>query len=569
MWHAIDSRTGKQVHADNGLRDRHYQCPVCRGEVFLRSGRHYARHFAHRHETAKPECELYTPGESQYDPHRVPLRPFTDDDQVGKDTIRISPPEVCIEVEANQSKRNQRLPKWKLCITIPKSLDNRGTIRFDFGGDSYRTIALSKLFSGATTYPADPNAVDFKAIRCSPAINPTYQEIIERGQTGLNKQGITPFEAVPRKYKPRAHRLIWGRAYYFVWPKSFEPKFPFDFEMLAFENNQGWSCKLGTLPKNHNEILAEWLKSVCSVDVEYSSSTWSLLYPFLSAYTYDGRIEVPSVGSLLLGCNQIESAGEVNPKVSSIINGNRVEALLPDQPKSVVALTYSNDLPDSFELSGNYQASFSFCQLDPQKLTEQLPIVLGEFELTIENSIRVPMHTATARRWLEEVREDRAQLKQIILPNAVQVELAWRSEPIEPWNRSFLNRMNGQNRKLLQQVKLAREELDQIQTVLKMTSNEVRIAFQEFGEHHFLKVEAEENQTVSLSRRLRDRMLWLQKESSLIHGIGQPVAENISDHDLLQCFLALTPPPALAGHYKALSRSIEELLSTRGSEGIG
>lgn len=567
MLYAIDSRTGRQVHAEDGARHRTYECPVCRGGVFLRSGQQHAPHFAHRHETAKPECELYTPGESQFDPHRVPPRPFLDDNRAGKDTLRIPPPEVCIEVEDHQLNRNRQLPRWKLCVTIPKSVDGRGTIIFDFGAAS-RRIALSKLFSGAATYPADPDATDFKAIWCSPETNSVYQEIVKQEQSGLNKRGMTPFVTVPGRYKPRARRLVCGRTYYFVWPKSFDPKFPSDFEILTFENNQDWSCILGSLPKSRDELLAEWLESVCSVDVENSSSTWSLLYPFLSTYTYDGCIEVPSVGSLILGCNRTEAAGGAKTKVSSTINGECIGLPLPDQLRSIVTLTYSNDPPDVFELSGDYQVSFSFRQLDPQELTEQ-PIAWGEFELPTEGSIRVPMHTAAARRWLGEVREDRAQLKQITLPKAVQVELAWRSEPIAPWNRSLLNRRNGQDRKWLHQVRLTRKELDQIQTILRLTSNEVRIAFQGFGEHHFLEVEKDENHTISLSRRLRNRMLWLQKEISLIHGIGQPVTENISDHDLVQRFLVLTPPPSLVGHYQAISRSVEELVSTRGRGGVG
>ena len=207
MWYAIETKTGKWVHADDGLRYRTYRCPVCRGEVFLRSGQHYARHFAHRHETAKPECALYTPGESQLDPHRMPAHPFTDDDRVARDKLRIFPPEVCIEVEERQSSARGQLPRWNLCVTIPKSIDGRGTINFDFGAASLRKIALSKLFGGPVTYPADPDAGDFKAVWCSPETNPAYQEIITERRSGLNKQGLTPFVSMRGRYKPRARRL--------------------------------------------------------------------------------------------------------------------------------------------------------------------------------------------------------------------------------------------------------------------------------------------------------------------------------------------------------------------------
>ena len=490
-----------------------------------------------------------------------------DNDRVAKDKLRISPADVCIEVENRQSSRHGRLPRWNLCITIPKSLDGRGTIAFDFGATSLRTIALSKLIGGPVTYPADPDAAAFKAVWCSPETNPAYQEIITQRQPGLSKQRVSTFLSVPRRYKPRVHQLVWGHAYYFVWPSSFDPKFPAAFELLAFENNKDWSCALSSLPESGNEILADWLKSICSVDVEYSSSTWSLLYPFLSTYSYDGRIEVPAVGNLVIGCGRSEEADEFRVKASSVINGERIESQLPDKPRSVVALTYTNDTPDVFELSGSYEVSFRFRPPGSQELRDQ-PMVWGEFESPIKGSFRVPMHTVAARQWLGEVRANRAQLERVTLPQAAQGELTWRNEPIAQWNRSWLNRRDGLDRRGLQLVKLAREELDQVQTVLRSTGDEVRVSFFGFGEHYFPAVE-KDHETVCLSRRLRARMQWLQKEVSLVHGDGWPVSENISDQDLIDCFLDLTPPRSLAGHYQSIRRSIDRLASTHIDGSVG
>lgn len=569
MWYAIDVRTGKRIHADNGSRYRTYRCPVCNGEVFLRSGQHYAHHFAHRHETAKPECALYTPGESPFDPHRMRALPFTDDERVASDKIRISPPEICIEVEDRRLSRRGRLPRWGLCITIPKSVDGRGTITFDFGVASLRTIALSKLFGGPITYPADPDASDFKAVWCSPETNPVYKEIIGERLSGLNKQGVTPFISVRGRYKPRARRLVWGRAYYFVWPKSFDPKFPSALEVLAFENNKEWSCVLSALPESRDEILADWLESVCSgaVGIENTSTTWSLLYPFLSTYAYDGQIEVPAVGRFIVGCSRTREAEETGTMVSAIINGERIQTQLPDQSRSVVALTYSDAIPDVLELAGNYQASFSFRRPEPQALADQ-PMVWVEFESPTKGSIRVPMHTAVARRWLGEVRAGRAQLNEVTLPEAVQGELVWRSSPIAAWNRSLLNFRDGDGGRWLHQVKLARDELEHIRFVLRLTGDEVLVSFRGFGEHHFSAMEEEGDPAVRLSRRLRNRMLWLQKEISLVCCDCQPVANDISDHDLIQCFLALTPPASLAAHYQSIRRSISDPTTPRANQGV-
>ena len=565
MRYAIETTTGKQVHANNGSRYQTYRCPVCRGEVFLRSGQHYAHHFAHRHKTAKPECELYTPGESPLDRHRMPALPFKDDDRVTRDKLRILPPDVCIEVEERQLSRRGRLPRWNLCIAIPKSIDGRGIITFDFGPAMSRTIRLSKLFGGSFTYPANPDASDFKAVWCSPETNPAYREVITERRPGLNKQGITPFVSVQGRYKPRARRLVWGHAYYFVWPKTFDPKFPSAFEALAFEDNKDWSCVLIALPESHDENLADWLERVCLIDIENSSATWSLLYPFLSAYTHDGRIETPAVGRFILGYDQTGEANETKVKVHAVVNSERIETPLPDQSRSVVALTYSGRVPDVFELVGNHLVSFSFHLPESQPLAEQ-PSVWGEFESPTKGLSRVPLHTVAARKWLGEVRAGRAQLNEIALPEIVNGKLAWRSSPLTPWNHSPLNRRDGEGRKWLHQVKLEREEVEHIQTVLRATGDEVRISFRGFGEHHFLAAKEEGDQDVRLSRGLRNRMLWLQREISLVYGDGRPVVENISDHDLTRCFLALTPPPSLVGHYQSLRQAIGAPIPTRANQ---
>ncbi len=560
MQYAIETTTGKSVHADNGLRYRTYRCPVCGGEVFLRSGQRYAHHFAHRHETARPECALYTPGEILLDPHRMPALPLKDDDPIPQNRPRISPPDICIEVENRQSTRSGRLPQWKLCITIPKSVDGRGRITYDFGLAMSRTIELSKLFRGSLTYPADPNASNFKAVWCSLETNPAYRAVITERCPGLNKYGITPFASVQGRYKPRVRRLMWGHVYYFVWPKTFDPKFPSVLEALAFESNKDWSCMLVALPESYDKSLVDWLEKMCLIGIENSPTAWSLLYPFLSTYTHDGRIATPAVGQFILGYGK---TGETNEtKAHAIVGSERTETLLPNQSRSVVALTYSGRVPDVFELVGNYPVSFSFSLPESQSLTEQ-PSVWGEFESPTKGLSRVPLHTVAARKWLGEVRAGRAQLNGIDLPEIVNGELAWRGSPLTPWTHSPLNRRDGEGRKWLRQVKLEREEVERIQTVLRSTSDEVRVSFRGFGEHHFLAAKEKGDQATRLSRGLRNRMLWLQREISLVHGDGRPVAENISDHDLIQCFLASTPPPPLVGHYQSIRQSVGDSISTR------
>ena len=554
MWYAIDTSTGEQVHAINGLRYSTYRCPVCRGSVFLRGGQHRARHFVHRHETAKPECELYTPGANQPDPHRKPIRHLPDSDQIIRDRVQISPPLVCIEVEHHQFSNHPKPPRWNLCVQIPKSVDGYGTMYFDFGNGQPRTIALSKLSRGPVPYPVDPNSNDFRAVWCSPETNSEYQNVVKQCQPGLDKQGVTPFASVSERFKPRALQITCGRAYYFVWPNSFELNFPSGLEIFEFENNQDWSCVLCNIPDSDDKSLVNWLESVCSVDVKKSLSSWSLLYPFLSTITSDGYIDVPDVGNFILGHNQTEASGEDKLQVSLSVNNKLNTLQVPDQPKSVIALDCDGDGPDGLELSGTCQEFFSFHSLESSKMTNSHTVWAVFGSCTEDGSIRVPMHSVAARTWLGKVSLNRAELKKIILPEALVGELAWRTELTAPWNCTRFNCKDSRN---LSYVELGLEELAYIQSTLKSANEEVRITFWGSCEYHFFKVKEPENLDVSVSPQLRNRMLWLQKEISIIHGMGQIRPDNLSDNDLIQHFLALTPPPSLVGHFRAIRKSIE------------
>ena len=559
MWYAIDSATGTQVHAVDGSRYRQYCCPVCGGEVFLRSGQYRAAHFAHLHVTASRECEFYTPGQGPLNPQRRPER--LGPSRAAHES-RIPPAEVCIEVENRQSSRRARPPRWQLCLTIPKSLNGIGTITFDFGPTSKRTIALSKLSRSPQTYPADPDAAGYSAIWCSPDTNPAYRETISQRHPGLSTQGVSAFLSVPRRFKPRARRLQWGKAYFFVWPTSFDPKFPADFDLLPLEKNKSWACALTSLPTNHSETLLNWAKTACSAHVEYSSSTMSLLYPFLSVNGHDGRIEVPAVGSLIVRSVNRDGADHGRSKAASIVDGKNHEVLLPEESTSLVGFSYSKGTPASFDLSGNHEASFRFLPLRSHELREQ-PMVWGEFQSPAEGRSKVPLHSNAARQWLAAVRAGQASLERLILPQAVQGELAWRSGPIANWNRSCLNQRAARDRKHLQQITLPQDELDQVQAVLRSTLNEVRLSLPGFAEHYFSAVVPVPEATVCLTPELRSRILWLNKEIAFACGYWRPpIFETVSDHHLVRCFLDLTPPPSLTGHYRSICRSIDHQIST-------
>ena len=358
--------------------------------------------------------------------------------------------------------------------------------------------------------------------------------------------------------------LYGGKPYFLVWHTSFDRKFPTDLELLPLEKNKDWACALSRLPRSHSDTLADWVMNACSVHVEAPSSSMSLVYPFLSAYGHDGRIEVPAVGRLMVRSDKWK-ADQCRDKALSVVDGQQFEEPLPDKPTRLVDFTYPKGTPVSFELCGNHEASFRFLPLRSHDLGG-VPLVWGEFDSPIKGTIRVPLHTKAARQWLAYVRTNQASLERLTLPQAVRGELAWRDTPIAKWSLLCLNQRDGRDRKELGQITLARAELDQVQAVLRSTTDEVRISFSGFGEHYFPAVVRVPQASVCLSRPLRSRMLWLHKEISLAYGTdGPPTPETISDPALVQSFLDLTPPPSLAGHYRSICRSIHHQTRLDGS----
>jgi hypothetical protein len=284
MYVAKERRTGQIVSAYEATPYGSYRCPTCKADVFLRSGRYRATHFAHMPGQGKPECDDFHPTDD--------LRHHWQSNVFGPQGPAVDPLRLGIELEPDRDVR-RGAKKWGLRLTVPKSHDPHGDVSIDLGGGDVRKISLVGLSQGARTYRADPAAPDFGAVWVSPEVRPAYRAAIVHRVPGLSHRFVTAFAAVGHKFKPQCNILRWGESYYFVWRSSMSVLVPSSLLHHSFAENQGWSCSLLALPDKADPEVAAWLERVCDLQITRSKREWALVFRLLTQSTTTAMWKYP------------------------------------------------------------------------------------------------------------------------------------------------------------------------------------------------------------------------------------------------------------------------------------
>src|SRR4051794_34533354 len=140
MDHARD-RQGRLIRTREAMPHRFYSCPVCSTEVFLRRGRKYQHHFAHRSNRGTPECELFHPNDYIDTAWKPPAGASTNN----APDRAIPPLSLGIQLEPEAKIRGRKFRRWSLNLTVPKSDVGHGRITIDFGTGHPRPFDLSRL----------------------------------------------------------------------------------------------------------------------------------------------------------------------------------------------------------------------------------------------------------------------------------------------------------------------------------------------------------------------------------------------------------------------------------------
>jgi hypothetical protein len=211
------------------------------GQSYLQSIGYRVAHFAHRPGQGSEECELFYSADAIQ--HPWPSLPGTGGDPA-RDGPSIPPLTLSIELEQETLVRGNRLREWGLRLTIPKSDDAHGRVSINCGGNTVRTVALSKLFLSSVTYPVDPEAADFGAVWISPEVRPRFRDAIEGRIPGLDHERINVFAASTQKYKPLCSYLSWGETYYFVWRSENRVALPRSLFTRRLADRGAWAASM-------------------------------------------------------------------------------------------------------------------------------------------------------------------------------------------------------------------------------------------------------------------------------------------------------------------------------------
>jgi hypothetical protein len=285
VYFAEDPFTQRLITASSAVAGSLYNCPVCRGKVFLRSGGRRAAHFAHLHKTARPECELYHPGLGGYSGaddkanSRRPSLPQSRDNLAGA-RIRLM-----LSTASRLSGRAGRAAPWSLVLSLPRLPPaTPGSIDVTVGLMASHKLALRDLTSANKVLSVrDPDAGSFRVRWFSPEVPQVFRQQLEEPVQGLSKRYVTVFSRGRLSLHARVQdHLEWGRPYFCVYHADSKQVVDPVLDQLnpqRLTSFHDWQCLLVTLPFEPNATLTDTLCKLTNLNDVVLSARGAVLWP--------------------------------------------------------------------------------------------------------------------------------------------------------------------------------------------------------------------------------------------------------------------------------------------------
>jgi len=467
---------------------------------------------------------------------------------------------IAVRLEASQS-------KWELRIQLPHSPDGVGRMSYNLGDFNPREIhmpALSKRSTSRRDFPANPAGTRFHARWVSPETNVAFRDAVSEEVPGLQQEGFTPFQCTDKRLKPRAQQLQWGNRYYVAWKHDLHLDFPKSLAPHLFAQNRGYSCALVDLPDFPDLKTEEWLQSNCPCDFERRTSRMSVLYPFLTRPNASGGTDVPMKQGFLLGI--AEQIGESSVPLISFSGEDKHTELIETSPNSRTVLEFRGEhegRPAQIRFGGSFARDFRLYPHGGSARSGKLPAVEIEIVAAEEKSLRFDLHTSSSRKWLEQVRNGRAQLTGVTFPSCAFGKISLREGIDGAWRevqRISSSSPNRTRRPTTSVERLGSKEVVQLEEFLRRSKCDVKVSFGTFGKLEFFAKSHEGGSDDDLPKELRDQILWLCAESNHTYKtLGRATKITASDEGLLDMFWQVTPPVSLEPHHRSVARRLTSL----------
>lgn len=551
MYWAKERRGGKIVHAEDAKAWGDYRCPTCTAEVFLRSGRRRADHFAHMPGQGKPDCENF---HYSFDLSRAPYAapaPYV--------PKHVDPLQLGIELEPDSEKRGAR--KWRLCLTVPKAVDAHGQITINLGGRDNRTISLTKLSLGVETYTAQPDMPDFGASWVSHEVRPEYRDAVQHRIPGLDPTMLNAFVATSAKQKPRTHSLSWGEGYYLVTRSDKSLTLPPSLPSRPLARLMEWDCVLAILPHEPSPEIEAWFSQHGDMSIARATRDWAVIYPAPFALGDEGDLHIHSSEYIVLALKSGSSASGDELIVSTSRSHATLE-LNNSQGPFVVLSGGARITENQIYLTwgGAYVATLATTPFG--KTTAQ--VTVGVACNGPEGTVRAELHHSSSHTLLSEVRLGHRELVGLYGHLALHGMLRWQSPDTSKWDERAIIFSPHPN------PRVDDELLRTINATLRDRSLEIDLDFGPFGRFgasaSLKQVSTGPPTDKRLPPPLRARIEWLSRACrSYADKSRRPIAA-LSDTLLLTHLKRLSVPTKLLAHKRALDAQLQRLDFEAGHE---
>lgn len=552
MEFARDIYSGALVVASSAVSGKLYTCPVCRGAVRLRSGKHYAPHFAHLHKSAKPECELYHPGHDSHGVSIGPARSEQLDGHAGAQYLNQARPQLMLSVSRQRTRHNVMRWSWSLALVLPQlAQPAQGYLDVSVGLMAERKVALSELVSGRKALSISPEANYYGVKWFSLEVPFAVRQLLQDPVEGLLKNRVAVFSYSRASLHSRIEdRLQWGHAYFFVYHADQEPEVLAEIEQLDPERLPpllDWRCFLVTLPLEPEPGLAAGLCRLTNLSEVALSVRGSVLWPVSLARQHGSSLVGASIQDLWVAVwkkvdGNASEAGtlsisldqdQVHPTLLPVVTGTEVFRLSDLGKSSSVDLSI-----DETNIWDIHRSEFS---------DARVPLVNFCFRQEGDTIKRVAFHSTDCASFLRAVREQAAEVVAIEIPEGIVGTLEY-VIPSGTLNRDSIDTTTGISRKSVPLGASAELDIAKINRLLRKEDVDVYFSFNVLGVVHVPRRSRSQHESSDLPEFIRSQMIWICNAVAT----GAFLPPDAPDSRLLSCFHSIDDPGPYLPQYDAI-----------------
>ena len=555
MQFAKDKRSGAELAAKKAIPSRTYACPVCGEDVYVRGGIIRVRHFAHRSGRADPNCENYHGGSAIGNP--LTLQGGGQRGFVGDDGVRIDPLALGFRVEPPAGVARGDRRRWRLVLTLPKSLTGFGRLRVPTGfGTQRREVRLFSLSQAPQDIDVSPNATRFGPEWTSDEVDHDYRDIVSDRLDGFAHDCAQAFTASGAKIKSLANNFVWGDSYYIIW-KDIDLVIPEVLNAQPLAPHEGWSAAFIALPIAPSNEVVQWLDRSFRLRIQQAKRQWGIVFPPPIDVDIDGNISVFEATSVVLGFFEAVDNDGSGSTLSITTAATRHE--VTTKIGTDLLLHVARDALDSrgplrLQWDTKYLPSVMGAQLSDAGLS--LPaVMLCIRDSNSDHDLELLYHRPEARHALDRVRFVQAKLIAIFVPRGLAGLLERRSDG-GPWKSvlSLGGSIDGSQRG--SSWTLSAAQLGAVADALLDIHSDVRLSFGIFGQYVAVAQSKRAGARARLSRDTRSRILWYCRANGLARSNPKCVVDFSTDDELLQTFSRASPLPHLIGHRNLLQQLV-------------